>query len=272
MRNAVRKPYAMRSYVSRFRLAAGALAAAAILLAAAPPPAMAQAAPRSVATMAAAQRATPDTVKPSAASRAPLATFARRDPLVRVSAHVHVGRLSQTARDSFTAILGRASGIVFGGGVEAALRNGLFVRGDVSRFAGDGARVIIENGEPVSLGIPLTLTLTPIEISGGYRWRPIRLGQRGALRLAPYVAGGAGVVRYRESSDDDHPEELVEASFTSYHMLAGVDVPIGSRVTGGVEYQRRWVPGGLGEGGVSLAYGETDLGGGTLRMLVRVVF
>lgn len=270
MRNAVRMKYAMRSYVSRFGLAAGAVAAAIMLVAGAPLPAMAQ--PRAAASISASQRATPDTVKPSAASRAPLATFARRDPLVRVSAHVHVGRLSQTARDSFTAILGRASGIVFGGGVEAALRNGLFVRGDVSRFAGDGERVIIENGQPVSLGIPLTLTLTPIELTGGYRWRPIRLGQRGALRLAPYVAGGAGVVRYRESSDDDHPEELVEASFTSYHMLAGVDVPIGSRVTGGVEYQRRWVPGGLGEGGVSLAYGETDLGGGTLRMLVRVVF
>ena len=59
-----------------------------------------------------------------------------REPPYTIDAHIQFGRLSQTARDSFAAILGTSSGQVFGAGAELALRNGLFVRADVTLFPG----------------------------------------------------------------------------------------------------------------------------------------
>jgi hypothetical protein len=200
------------------------------------------------------------------------AALAKRQPLYAIDAHIQFGRLSQTARDSFAAILGTSSGQVFGAGAELALRNGLFVRADVSYFRDEGERVEMIDGEIVPLGIPLTLSLTPIEFSGGYRFSAIRFGRRGQLMLVPFVGGGAGTVRFREETDDEHPDEQLSESFTSYHLLAGVDVPLGRRVAIGAELTRRWVRDGLGSGGISVAFGETDLGGTTMLTRVRVMF
>lgn len=195
-----------------------------------------------------------------------------REPLYSIDAHVQFGRLSQTAGDSFAAILGTSTGQVFGAGAELALRNGLFVRADVSYFQDEGERVEMIDGEVVPLGIPVTLSLTPIEFSGGYRFAAIRFGNRGELRLVPFVGGGAGVVRFSEMTDDTHPDEEASERFASYHLLVGLDVPIGRRVAIGAELTRRWVRDGLGSGGISEAFGETDLGGTTMLTRVRVIF
>src|SRR5689334_25309882 len=98
-----------------------------------------------------------------AAAGIPAVKSVPRAPLYSIDAHIQFGRLSQTARDSFTAILGTSSGQVFGAGAELALRNGLFVRADVSYFQDEGERVEMIDGEVVPLGIPVTLSLTPIE-------------------------------------------------------------------------------------------------------------
>lgn len=202
----------------------------------------------------------------------PAAAQSSRVPLYSIDAHMHFGRLSQTARDSFTAILGTSSGQVFGAGAELAFRNGLFVRADVSYFRDEGERVEMIDGEVVPLGIPVTLSLTPIEFSGGYRFSAIRFGRRGQLALVPFVGAGLGIVSFREETDEEHPDEEASERFTSYHLLSGLDVPIGRRVAVGVELTRRWVPDGLGSGGISAAFGETDLGGTTLLTRVRVIF
>jgi hypothetical protein len=216
-------------------------------------------------------------IVPSAAqdappARKPTAALAPREPLYVIDAHVQFGRLSQTARDSFAAILGTSSGQVFGAGAELALRNGLFVRADVSHFSGEGERVELIDDEIVPLGIPVTLSLTPIEFSGGYRFSAIRLGRRGQVMLVPFAGAGAGVVRFREETDDSHPDEQASERFASYHVLVGLDVPLGRRVAIGTELTRRWVRDGLGSGGISEAFGETDLGGTTLLTRVRVIF
>jgi hypothetical protein len=205
-------------------------------------------------------------VKPAAGA------LASREPLYSIDAHMQFGRLSQTARDSFTAILGSSSGQVFGAGAELALRNGLFVRADVSYFRDEGERVEMIDGEIVPLGIPVTLSLTPIEFSGGYRFSPITFGRRGQLRLVPFAGAGAGVVRFSEQTDDSHPDEASSERFASYHVLIGLDVPLGRRVAIGTELTRRWVRDGLGSGGISEAFGETDLGGTTMLTRVRVIF
>jgi opacity protein-like surface antigen len=195
-----------------------------------------------------------------------------REPPFRIDAHIQFGRLSQTARDSFAAILGTSSGQVFGAGAELALRNGLFVRADVSYFRDEGERVEMIDGEIVPLGIPLTLSLTPIEFSGGYRFSAIRFGRRGQLTLVPFAGAGAGIVRFREETDDSNPDEQASEGFTSYHLLIGLDVPLGRRVAIGTELTRRWVRDGLGSGGISEAFGETDLGGTTMLARMRILF
>jgi opacity protein-like surface antigen len=204
--------------------------------------------------------------KPAARALAP------REPLYSIDAHIQFGHLSQTARDSFAAILGNSSGQVFGAGAELAFRQGFFVRADVSYFRDEGERVEMVDGEIVPLGIPLTLSLTPIEFSGGYRLSAVRFGRRGQVALVPFVGAGAGVVRFREETDDEHPDEQTSERFTSYHMLVGLDVPLGKRVAIGGELTRRWVRDGLGSGGISEAFGETDLGGTTMWTRVRILF
>ncbi len=123
----------------------------------------------------------------------------------------------------------------------------------------------------VPLGIPLVLSITPIEFTGGYRLPAHALGRSGRFSLVPIVGAGAGVLRYHEETDDAHPDERVSARHASYHLLVGVDLPVGTRVAIGAELTRRWVPGGLGSGGISEKLGDTDLGGSTLRARVRVM-
>jgi hypothetical protein len=197
-------------------------------------------------------------------------TTSRKPPPYAISVHLLFGRLSQTATKSFDAILGTSSGQVFGGGAELTFRNGLFVRGEASYFTANGQRVDIVDGAVVPLGIPLLLSITPIEFTGGYRLPAHAIGRSGRFSLVPIVGAGAGVLRYHEETDDAHPDERVSARHASYHLLIGVDLPVGTRVAIGAELTRRWVPGGLGSGGISEKLGDTDLGGSTLRARVRV--
>jgi hypothetical protein len=212
-----------------------------------------------------------DSVQDAPPVRKP-AVLAPREPLYAIDAHLQFGRLSQTSRDSFAAILGSPSGQVFGAGAELSFRRGFFVRADLSYFRQEGERVEMIDGEIVPLGIPLTLSLTPLEFTGGYRLSSFSFGPRGRLTLVPFVGAGAGVVRFREETDDEHPDEQTNDRFTSYHVLIGLDVPLGSRVAIGGELTRRWVRNGLGTGGISEAFGETDLGGTTMWTRVRVIF
>jgi len=193
---------------------------------------------------------------------------------IGVDAFVHFGTMSFTASESFEAILDKSSGPVFGGGGQVNLPFNLFARVDVSRFRQDGERVFVSNGEVFKLGIPTTITLTPIEFTGGYR-RELRLGQgagSGGFRLIPFGGAGVGSVKYQEEADFANPEDDTDERFTSYHVLGGVDVPLWRWIGVGAEYQHRWVPDALGTGGVSAEFDETDLGGGTFRVRIVVSF
>jgi hypothetical protein len=54
--------------------------------------------------------------------------------------------------------------------------------------------------------------------------------------------------------------------------MAGADVRVWSVIHAGGEVRYRWVPDGLGVGGVSDAFNETDLGGTTIRVRIGVAF
>lgn len=189
------------------------------------------------------------------------------------SGFVDFGNTSFSAKDSFEAILDTSSGPVFGGGGQVNLPLHLFARVDVTRFKKDGERAFVTpSGEVFKLGIPATIEVMPIEVTGGYR-REVTFGRRGrsgGFRIIPFGGAGAGVVQYKETSDFAGAGDNVDESFTSYHVIGGVEVPLWKFVGVGVEYHHRWVPDALGTGGVSEQFNETDLGGGTFRF--RVIF
>jgi opacity protein-like surface antigen len=88
--------------------------------------------------------------------------------------------------------------------------------------------------------------------------------------LKPYVGGGMGVVRYRETSSFASSGENVDDSFTSVHLLGGIEVPLWKWVGTAVEVNYRWVQDALGEGGLSSEFGEDDLGGPSFRVKISV--
>jgi opacity protein-like surface antigen len=172
-----------------------------------------------------------------------------------------VGSTTFAATESFETILGTATGVVFGGGVEVMLPKNIFASVRASRFRKTGERVFVtEGGERFGLGIPATITVTPIEFTGGYRF------DRG-WRVVPYGGGGFGRHRLRETSEFATDEENVEESFNGYHVLGGAEFRVAQWIGAAGELQWATVPDALGQdpNGVSNHFDETNLGGLTFR-------
>ena len=87
-----------------------------------------------------------------------------------------------SATQSFKAILRRPAGPLFGGGLELGLPKRLFLSVGASRFRRTGHRVFAFQGEVFELNEPATITITPLEITMGYRHTgPAQPATRAAL-------------------------------------------------------------------------------------------
>jgi len=182
----------------------------------------------------------------------------------QVRGFADIGATTFTAKQSFETVLGSATGMAFGGGVEFVLPLHLFVDVHASRFRKDGERVFLFNGETFNLGIPTTVTVTPLEFTGGMRF--------GDARVVPYAGGGIGRHQYEETSEFATAAENVKQSFTGYQLLGGAEVRISQWLAAGGEVQWTTVPKALGTdpNGVSTQFHETNLGGVTFRIKVIV--
>jgi opacity protein-like surface antigen len=159
------------------------------------------------------------------------------------------------AHNSFDAIFGSSTGLLYGGGVEMSAGPMWFVQGRLSYLSKQGERAFVHDGEVSRLGIAETVTIMPIDVTVGYR-----LGSQPGFM--PYVAGGLGSLTYNEESASADASDNSKGTFLSYHVAGGVEVPLVKKwfsVAGEVQY--RGVPGALGSAGVSKEFGETDLGG-----------
>ena len=172
-----------------------------------------------------------------------------------------VGWRTFTAAESFKAVLGSDRGMVFGGGAEVVLPWRIFANVRASRFRETGERLFIFNDEQFDLGIPTTITVTPIELTGGYRFD---FGSR----VVPYAGAGVGWHQYEETSQFAESSENVKERFTGYHVLGGVEVRAASWLGAAFEAQWATVPDALGSdpNGVSAEFDESDLGGVTARV------
>ena len=168
------------------------------------------------------------------------------------------------AKDTFDAIFGTSSMTSIGAGAEVLnLYRGVFARVTWSSGSLDGSRVTLVNGDPIPLGIPLTVTMTPIEAGGGWRFRTKRSW------LAPYLGASLVLMRYEETSEFALPAENVDESFTGYSVFGGIDFRVARWVVLGVEAQYRGIH-APADGGVAAEFGESELGGTTLRVLVGI--
>jgi hypothetical protein len=261
------------------------------------PPAPAQAAP-----------VAPKAPPPGQRGAPPAQPAAPAGPAIGLYGFGHAGYTSFAAADSFEAVLGSSSGPVWGGGAMVTFGHGrFFAQASLERFSDEGERVFVSDGEVFPLGIPLSVEVTPIEFTAGYRFvprprrartapppprapeifkpanpqagttsarsappPPPRVQPASTRSWVPYLGGGFGLLGYKESSSIGGDTEEIDESFTSYHVVGGVDVRLSRWFGVGVEAAYRWEPDALGEAGVSAEFGDDDLGGPTIRVRVIV--
>jgi hypothetical protein len=171
---------------------------------------------------------------------------------------------SMAAKNSFKAVLGSSQLFAPGGGGEILdVWKHVFVRVAASHASKSGTRSFVVNGQAYSLGIPLTVAMTPIEIGGGWRF-PIS----GTSRVVPYAGGEYVAVNYSETSQFAGTGDNVSKTGKGFSLLGGLEVRLYKGIIAGGEVQFRRIPNALGQGSVSQDFGEKDLGGFTGRALI----
>jgi outer membrane protein W len=177
---------------------------------------------------------------------------------------------SFAAVDTFNAVFGRSYDPFLGGGVQVVVQDHYVVELTASRFQRTGQRAFISGGQSYRLGIPLKATLTPLEVTGGYRFRL-------SPRIRPYIAAGVGTYLYKEESDFADPAAQppargvdLDARHLGYIVNGGAEFRLHRWVGVGADVQYTHVTGILGTGGVSQQAGENDLGGVAGRVKVII--
>jgi opacity protein-like surface antigen len=191
----------------------------------------------------------------SAAAQAP--------PIIALRPFVTVSDEAFAASKTFDAVFGRSNEPLYGGGLQVTERDRFYVELGASTLRQNGQRALLNNGTVFRLGIPLTATLTPLELTGGYRYHRWS-------RVIPYGGLGIGWYRYKESSAFAAGGENVDTRHSGFVIEAGAEVRVHRWVGVAVDARYTHVPGILGAGGISKDAGENDLGGvaGRLKVIV----
>lgn len=159
------------------------------------------------------------------------------------------------AAESFEAVTDSKMRVQYGGGLQAVnLWKGLFAEAAAGRSRLTGSRVMVYQGTSYDLGIPMTLTFTPIE--AGLGWRT-PLGKH----VHSYVGGGVTFMRYQEESDFAKDGENVDETHTGFYASAGLELSVTKWIHLRGEARFTGLPGAIGKAGVSKDFDETNLGG-----------
>ena len=189
--------------------------------------------------------------------------IAQDAPTLSIRPFVLGTQQSFAAKDTFEAAFETSAGTFVGGGVQVVMLDHFVAEIGASRFRMTGERAFISGGKTYRLGIPLTATITPLDITGGYRFRLTE-------KVRPYGAAGYTRYAYQETSDFAADGENVDATRSGFVVNGGVEFRLHRWIglSGDAQYAR--VRGILGEGGVSKQAGEHDLGGVAGRFKVIV--
>lgn len=200
--------------------------------------------------------------------------LAQSDPPFSIRPFVDVTEEHFTATNTFTAVFGQPTFPRIAGGVQVTIEDHFYAEISLSKWERDGSRVFVANGSVSNLGLPLHATLTPIQVTGGYRFRLLRRG-RPIPWVLPYIGAGVGWYTYEEKCTATPAAcAAIDADFSGQHngfvLNGGAEFRLHRwvGVSADVEYTR--VNGIIGQDGASLAYNEHDLGGvaGRFRLIV----
>lgn len=200
----------------------------------------------------------------------------RPAPAPRVPVGVDVfggaGFTFPASQDSYDAVDLSSTPVDYGGGVRVnGLWSKLFVQGTVSRWSDTGERAFVaSDGTSFPLGIPLDVNATFID--GTIGLREVMRAANGRISFIPYVGAGAGIVRYEESSPFAEAGDDLDTTKPSYHVLAGLEIPLNRWLAFNVDGRFRYVPGILGDDGVSAQLGDDALGGFQTSLGLRIGF
>jgi opacity protein-like surface antigen len=182
---------------------------------------------------------------------------------VSVRGFGNAGLTMFSATQSFKAILGKATGPVYGGGIEFGEKQ-FFLDFAAERFRRNGHRVFVFQDQVFPLNVTDTITITPVDLTFGYRFR--------SHGLVPYAGGGARWYRYEETSEHATDDENVKKTYTGYQVLGGVEVPLQRWLAAAVDAQWANAPNAFADSPTSVAtvYNEHALGGFTLRAKIII--
>jgi opacity protein-like surface antigen len=172
-----------------------------------------------------------------------------------LAVEAQVGYFDMNAQHTAKALFGSADGVTFGGALRYTIWKGVFVSAGMRTFSKDGERVYLTapGGAVQKLGFPVSVKLTPILLSAGYRYVHWKW-------LVPYASVGAAITSYSEKSSVAGESFDEDLSKTGFVAAAGAETGHGF-LRGGVEVGYSTVSSAVGLAGVSKVYGEDDIGG-----------
>ena len=163
------------------------------------------------------------------------------------------------ADKTFTAAFGSSSGSFWGGGLNITQEDRFYLELSASRFKETGQLAFVNNGQAFPLGTPQTVTVTPFEITGGYRFSA-------GPAIRPYVGGGVGIYRYQQVSSFSTDAENVDTHHVGGIVEGGAEVRLHRWFGVAADLHYTYVPGILGDAGISKDLNETNLGGFSFRV------
>ena len=184
-------------------------------------------------------------------------------PVISPRGFVTFSQQRFAARRTFEAVFGESVQPFRGAGADVVVHRNFFAELALSRFEQTGERVFRAAEQTFGLGIPLTATITPIEISGGYRvteWRSV----------VPYAGIGFGSYRYEETSAFGTPAESVDVKKKGLVLVAGAEVRVMRWFGISADVRKTTISDIIGSGGISREFNETDLGGTAFRFRIMV--
>ncbi|HSK07930.1 MAG TPA: outer membrane beta-barrel protein [Vicinamibacterales bacterium] len=167
------------------------------------------------------------------------------------------------ATRSFEAVFSSASAPVFGGGVDVRVGR-FFIQGEGGYLQRTGERVFVFEGEAFPLGITEKMRMITLAVNAGYRFG-------GGQRITPYLGAGVVPTFYREEAagSGTSGETLSKTGFGA-QGLGGVEFRISNWLATAVEGRYRYLPGILGDEGVSAEFSEDNLGGMAVGVKVLI--
>jgi len=167
------------------------------------------------------------------------------------------------AEQTFDAIFGDASGSFRGFGADLVIARNAFVEIGWARFEKTGERIFLFDGDVFKLGIPLTISLRPFELTGGYRatiWP----------RVIPYGGLGIATTRYEETSDFAAAGDDVSVSGSGLVLVGGAEVRVARFIGVSADLHYSTLKDIIGKAGISKEYSEDDLGGTSVRFRIII--